>query len=121
VTARRHAQRPDGEPVDAGNSTMAAAKAAAIDAAQAHPLTWKTLVKRALAVAVAGAGIYLVLPKLVAVLGAWPRLSTLNPIWFTVCLAAELISFTCNFACSGWRCAPRPGSPSSPPGSPATQ
>jgi hypothetical protein len=47
---------------------------------------------------VAGAAIYLVLPKLIAVLGAWPRLSTLNPIWFTVCLAAELASFTCNFA-----------------------
>jgi hypothetical protein len=47
---------------------------------------------------VAGAAIYLVLPKLIAVLGAWPRLSTLNPIWFTVCLAAELVSFTCNFA-----------------------
>ena len=31
-------------------------------------------------------------------LGAWPRLSTLNPAWFTVCLAAELISFTCTFA-----------------------
>jgi uncharacterized protein (TIRG00374 family) len=32
------------------------------------------------------------------VLGDWPRLSTLNPIWFTVALAAELASFTCNFA-----------------------
>src|SRR5208337_3345130 len=73
-------------------------KAAAIDAAQAHPLTWKTVVKRALAVAVAGGAIYLVLPELIAVLGAWPRLSTLNPVWFTVCLAAELVSFTCNFA-----------------------
>ena len=31
-------------------------------------------------------------------LGAWPRLSTLNPVWFTVALAAELASFTCNFA-----------------------
>jgi len=98
VTARRHDQHPGGEPVNAGKSAMAAAKAAAIDAAQAHPLTWKTVIKRALPVAVAGAGIYLVLPKLVAVLGAWPRLSTLNPIWFTVCLAAELASFTCNFA-----------------------
>ena len=98
MTARRHAQHPDEEPVNAGKSALAAAKAAAIDAAQARPLTWKTVVKRALAVAVAGAGIYLVLPKLVAVLGAWPRLSTLNPIWFTVCLAAELVSFTCNFA-----------------------
>jgi len=98
VTARSHAQHPGGEPVNAGKSALAAAKAAAIDAAQARPLTWKILVKRALAIAVAGAAIYLVLPKLVAVLGAWPRLSTLNPIWFTLCLAAELASFTCNFA-----------------------
>lgn len=30
--------------------------------------------------------------------GARPRLSTLSPVWFTVCLAAELVSFTCNFA-----------------------
>ena len=30
-------------------------RAAAINAAQAHPLTWKTVVKRALVVAVAGA------------------------------------------------------------------
>ena len=36
------------------------------------------------------------LPKLIA--WAWPPLSTLNPVWFTVCLAAELVSFTCNFA-----------------------
>jgi uncharacterized membrane protein YbhN (UPF0104 family) len=47
---------------------------------------------------VAGAALYLALPKLIAVLGAWPRLSTLNPAWFTVCLAAELSSFTCTFA-----------------------
>ena len=98
MTASRHAQDPDGEPANAGKPTPVAAKAAAIDAAQARPLTWKSVVKRALAVAVAGAGIYLVLPKLMAVLGAWPRLATLNPAWFTVCLAAELASFTCNFA-----------------------
>jgi len=98
VAARRHAQHPGGEPVNAGRSGPVAAKAAAIDAAQARPLTWKTVVKRALAVAVAGAALYLVLPKLIAVLGAWPRLSTLNPIWFTACVAAELVSFTCNFA-----------------------
>ena len=60
MTARRHAQHPDGGPVNAGKSAPVAAKAAAIDAAQARPLTWKTVVKRALAVAVAGAGIYLV-------------------------------------------------------------
>jgi hypothetical protein len=97
VTARRHAQHPGGEPVNAGKSASVAAKAAAIDAAQARPLTRKTVVKRALAVAVAGAALYLVLPKLIAVLRAWPRLSTLNPGWFAVCPAAELVSFTCNF------------------------
>jgi len=98
VTARRDPQRPRGRPIDAAKTAAVAAKAAAIDAAQAHPLTWKTVAKRALAVAVAGAAIYLVLPSLIAVLGAWPRLSTLNPIWFTVALAAELVSFACNFA-----------------------
>src|SRR5271165_46165 len=35
VTARRPAQRPGGEPVNAGKSTAVAAKAAAIDAVQA--------------------------------------------------------------------------------------
>ena len=85
---------PDG----AGKSAPVAAKAAAIDAAQAHPLTWKTAIKRVLVVAVAGVAIYLVLPSLIAVLGAWPRLSTLNPIWFTAAFAAEVASFACNFA-----------------------
>jgi uncharacterized protein (TIRG00374 family) len=85
-------------PIDPAGAAPVAAKAAAIDAAQDRPLTWKTIVKRALAVAVAGAAVYLVLPGLIAVLGVWPRLSTLNPVWFTVALAAELISFTCNFA-----------------------
>ena len=79
-------------------SAPVAAKAASIDAAQARPLTWKSLVRSAVLVAVAGLAIYLVLPKLIAVLGAWPRLSTLNPAWFAVALAAELLSFTCNFA-----------------------
>jgi uncharacterized protein (TIRG00374 family) len=98
VMARGHPQPPDREPADAGKSRAVAAKAAAIDAAQARSMTWKTVVKRALPVAVAGAAIYLVLPRLMAVLGAWPRLSTLNPAWFTVALAAELASFSCNFA-----------------------
>jgi hypothetical protein len=39
-----------------------------------------------------------VLPSLIAVLGSWPRLSALSPIWFTAALGAELASFTCNFA-----------------------
>jgi uncharacterized protein (TIRG00374 family) len=98
VTADSHYQHPGAEPAGAGKHASVTAKAAAIDAAQARPLTWKNIVKRAVVVAVAGAAIYLVLPRLMAVLGSWPRLSTLNPAWFTVALAAELISFICNFA-----------------------
>ena len=98
VATSRHSQHPGEGPVGAGTSAPVAAKAAAINAAQAHPLTWKTLVKRALVVAVAGAAIYLVLPSLIAVLGAFPRLSTLIPAWFVLALVAELASFTCNFA-----------------------
>ena len=42
-----------GTPFGAAQTAPVAAKAAAIDAAQGHPLTWKTIIKRALAVAVA--------------------------------------------------------------------
>ncbi len=98
VTAHQHPQGADGRPAAGRRSAPVAAKAAAINAAQHRPLTWKTVIKRAAVVAVAGVAIYLVLPKLAAVLGSWPRLSTLSPIWFTVAIAAELASFTCNFA-----------------------
>ena len=98
VATSRHSQHPSEGPVAAGTPAPVASKAAAIDAAQVHPPSWKTLVKRALVIVVAGAAIYLVLPSLIAVLGAFPRLSTLNPAWFVLALAAELASFTCNFA-----------------------
>jgi hypothetical protein len=121
MTARGHSRQPGGEPIDAGKSTSAAEKAAAIDAAQEHPPTWKIVVKRALPVVVAGAAIYLVLPALIKVLGEWPRLSTLNPIWFTVALAAEIIAFTCNFALQrGSACCSHYGSRSSPATRPST-
>ena len=87
-----------GQATSAGRPAPVATRAAAIDAAQQRPLTWKTAAKRALVVAVAGTAIYLVLPRLAAVLGSWPRLSTLSPVWFSVAVAAELASFTCNFA-----------------------
>jgi uncharacterized protein (TIRG00374 family) len=97
VTARKDPQGAGAGP-DARRSASVKAKAAAVKAEQARPLTWKTLVKRALVVAVAGAAIYLVLPKLTEVLASWPRLSALSPIWFTAAVAAELASFACNFA-----------------------
>jgi uncharacterized protein (TIRG00374 family) len=58
----------------------------------------KTIITRAVALAVAGLAIYLVLPSLTRVLASWPRLRTLDPIWLAVALAAEVASFTCTFA-----------------------
>ena len=58
---------------------------------------------------VAGVGLYVVLPSLAKVLGAWPRLSSLSPIWMVGALVAESVSFGCAFALqrlflrtSGW-------------------
>jgi hypothetical protein len=47
--------------------------------------------------AIAGAAIYVLFPAITKVLGAWPRLASLDPIWFAAALAAEIASFTCNF------------------------
>ena len=95
---RKDTENVDGGLAEVSGSDAVAAKAAAIKAEQAHPPTWKTVIKRVLVLAIAGTAIYLVLPSLIAVLGSWPRLSALSPIWFTAALAAELASFTCNFA-----------------------
>jgi hypothetical protein len=59
---------------------------------------WRTLAKRAAAVAVAGVTIYIVLPSVTRVLSSWPRLSRLNLIWFAVALVAEVAHFVCTFA-----------------------
>lgn len=80
-----------------GRASAIQKKTAAIDAARQHPPTWRALLKRVIPLAVAGAGIYVLFPAITKVLGAWPRLTTLDPIWFTVALAAEVASFACNF------------------------
>jgi uncharacterized protein (TIRG00374 family) len=58
----------------------------------------KNLVLWVAAVAVAGLALYVLLPSLTAVLGAWPRLSTLNLVWLAPAAVAEAASFTCTFA-----------------------
>lgn len=69
-----------------------------IDDEKARPLGWKTVAKHAAAVVVAGITIYLVLPAITEVLASWPRLSTLDPRWFTLAIAAEAAHFGCTFA-----------------------
>lgn len=53
---------------------------------------------RALAVIVAGIGIYVVLPALGHVFSAWPRLRLLSPWWLLAMIVAEAGSFVCSIA-----------------------
>jgi uncharacterized protein (TIRG00374 family) len=98
VTADGHPHQPGNGPAGGATFSPVEAKAAAIETAQAHPPTSKAVLKRVFVVVVAGAGIYFVLPSFMAVLDSWPRLATLNPIWCMAAIAAEVASFTCNFA-----------------------
>src|SRR6516165_1095955 len=72
--------------------------AASINKEETHRLTWATVLKRAIVVVIGGVGIYYVLPSITQVIGSWPRLSSLNPIWFSGAVAAESGSFLCTFA-----------------------
>jgi uncharacterized protein (TIRG00374 family) len=72
--------------------------AASINEEETHRLTWATVLKRAIVVLIGGVGIYYVLPSVTQVIASWPRLSSLNPIWFAVAVAAECGSFLCTFA-----------------------
>ncbi len=69
-----------------------------IETEKSHPLAWKTVAKRAVVVVIAGVSIYLVFPAITEVFASWPRLSTLDPRWFVVAIAAEIAHFTCTFA-----------------------
>ena len=52
---------------------------------------------RVVAVVVTGVALYVVLPSLTAVFGAWPRLAKLSAVWLVAALVAEAASFVCNF------------------------
>jgi len=69
-----------------------------IESEKSHPLPWKTVATRAAVVLVAGITIYLVFPAITEVLASWPRLSTLDPRWFALAIAAEIAHFICTFA-----------------------
>ncbi len=65
---------------------------------QRQPIRWKALVKRTVVIAVTGVALYLVAPSVIAVLHSWPRLVTLNLLWFIPALFAEGAHFACTFS-----------------------
>jgi hypothetical protein len=59
------------------------------------PLPWRTIAMRTAEVLVAGVTIYLVFPSLAEVFSSFPKLTSLDPIWFTLAFAFEVAHFVC--------------------------
>jgi uncharacterized protein (TIRG00374 family) len=53
------------------------------------------IIRRVLALVIAGLALYFVFPAFLRVLSAWPHLAALEPWWFVGCLIAEISSFFC--------------------------
>jgi uncharacterized protein (TIRG00374 family) len=55
------------------------------------------VIRRVVALVVTGIALYVVLPSLTAVFGAWPQLAKLSAVWLIAALVMEVASFVCNF------------------------
>ena len=56
------------------------------------------MAKKSVLVVVSGITLYLLFPSLAAVFDAFPKLTSLDPIWFTLALALQVAHFTCTIA-----------------------
>ena len=65
---------------------------------QGRTFNWKALIKRLIVVLIAGVALYLVLPELVNVFHSWPKLATLDLLWFIPAVVAEGAHFACTFS-----------------------
>src|ERR1035438_6745498 len=65
---------------------------------EARSLRRRSAVGRVIAFVITGVALYVVLPGLVRVVSAWPRLATLAPAWLLVMLVAEIASFACSLS-----------------------
>ncbi len=65
---------------------------------QRRPIRWKAVVKRSIVITISGVALYLVAPSVIAVLHSWPKLVTLNLLWFIPALVAEAAHFACTFS-----------------------
>ncbi len=83
-----------GLPDDAGPRSFEAQ----FEEQQHAPIRWKSLVKRSLVLAFTAIVLYLVAPSVLAVLNSWPKLVTLNLLWFIPAVVAEVLHFLYTFS-----------------------
>jgi hypothetical protein len=58
----------------------------------------RSIAKRTVAVVVAGITIYFVFPSLTEVFSSWPKLTSLDPVWFSIAVVLEVAHFACTIA-----------------------
>lgn len=86
------------EPAFAGGDSRPRSFEGKFEQEQQRPFPWKAVVKRSIVVAIAGVAFYLVLPEVVAVFHAGPRLKTLALLWFIPAVVSEGLHFVCTFS-----------------------
>jgi uncharacterized protein (TIRG00374 family) len=61
-------------------------------------LSWKSVLKKVIPIAITGVALYLVFPSITEVFASWPKLKTLHPVWFVAALVAQALHFMCTWA-----------------------
>ncbi len=64
----------------------------------ASPLPWRSIAKKSVMVVVGGVTIYLVFPSLAEVFSSFPKLTSLDPIWFSFAVLLQVAHFACTIA-----------------------
>ncbi len=86
------------EVSEAGNDAMSQRLASQIERDVESPLSWRSIAKKTVMVVVAGITIYLVFPSLTKVFSSWPKLTSLDPVWFSLAVLLEVAHFTCTIS-----------------------
>ena len=82
----------------AGSDAMSQRLATRIEEDVASPLSWRSVAKKSVLVLVAGVTIYLVFPSLAAVFDSFPKLTSLDPIWFSFAVVLQVAHFACTIS-----------------------
>ncbi len=86
------------EPGGTGSDAMSQRLAIRIEQDVAAPLPWRSIAKKSVMVVVAGVTIYLVFPSLAEVFDSFPKLTSLDPIWFSFAVLFQVAHFACTIA-----------------------
>ncbi len=82
----------------AGSDAMSQRLATRIEQDVESPLPWRSIAKKTVMVVVGGVTIYLVFPSLVAVFSSFPKLTSLEPVWFSIAVVLQVAHFACTIA-----------------------